>query len=65
MTAFALLAEFALMHVIIIMATDACKGSNDTVTHLFAMAGIAIQLPVGAIKLETGTLIVIEVPCFP
>lgn len=65
MATFALLAEFAPMHVIVIMATVTGLGNNDTIIHLFFMTSIAIQFLMPAIQFKFGTRIVIKIPRLP
>lgn len=64
-TTFALLAEFAAMHVIIIMATIARLRDNDAIIHHFFMASIAIYFLMSAIQFEFGTRIVLKIPRLP
>ena len=65
MATLALLAEFSLMHVIIFVATGTCTRHHKAAVDLFLMASVAVQFLVPAIELEFGTLVVIEIPCFP
>lgn len=65
MATFALLAEFAPMHVIIIMAAITGLRDNDAIIHFFFMASIAIQFLMSAVQFEFGTRIVLKIPRLP
>ena len=65
MTSFALPAKVVFVHIILGMTSIAAGRSLYLLFHGFVMAGQAFQRLMGAIQLEFGVLVVIEIPNLP
>jgi len=63
--AFALLTETAIVHILLAMTAATGQGRTELFFYRPIMAGQASGLAVGAIELEPGAQVVIEVPGFP
>ena len=65
MTAFALPAETAVMHIVAIVTTAATSRQTDLTVHRPFVAGLARDADVAAIEFEGALFVVVKNPCLP